>query len=584
MLKKIFPILNSFKGYTSKILSQDVLAGFTVGVVLIPQAIAYAYLAGLPPIYGLYSSLIPLIIYAALGTSKHLSVGPVAITSILISAGVSQLASPFTPYFVELVLLLGFLVGITQVLLGFLKIGFLVNVISQPVISGLISAAAFIIIISQLKSGFGIEIPSSNSVFSSLKYFISHLNESNFGTVLICVISVLILLLFKKLQTNFPIPIVLIAGFTALSFILKFENYGIAVVGEIPKGLPLFYVPVFSWDIIKSLMPTVFTLTIIGYVGSFGIAKSFQMKHRDYEIDSNKEFIALGLAKILGTFFQGNLASGSYSRSAINEDAGAKTQLAAIFTALLILVTLLFLTPLLYFLPKAVLAAIILVSVLSLIKFKEAITYYKVKIDDFIIMVTTFVVSLIFSIETGILSGVLLSFILLQYRSAKPHLAELVKIEGTQYYRNINRFSQGIQHQNYLIIRFDDQLYFGNAAYFKDSIHKIFNSRKIKPSYLVLHATNIHSIDSTGLFYLESLNSELKDLGVELLFSATIGPVRDILTRSGSLDAMSSNKQFMSIEDALKYIDSFEGKNNDSSILSLQHNTSKPFFSRFFNF
>lgn len=584
MLKKIFPILNSFKGYTSTVFGQDALAGITVGVVLIPQAIAYAYLAGLPPIYGLYSSLIPLVIYALLGTSKHLSVGPVAITSILISAGVSQLASPFTPHFIELVLLLGLLVGVTQILLGLLKIGFLVNVISQPVISGLISAAAFIIIISQLKSGFGIEIPSSNSVFESLNYFVIHLNESNLGTVVICLVSVLILLLFKKIRTNFPIPIVLIAGFTAGSFFFNFEDYGIAVVGEIPKGLPSFYMPVFSWDVIQSLMPTVFTLTIIGYVGSFGIAKSFQMKHRNYEVDSNKEFIALGLAKVLGTFFQGNLASGSYSRSAINEEAGAKTQLAAIFTAFLILITLLFLTPLLYFLPKAVLAAIILVSVLSLIKFKEALTYYRVKVDDFMIMITTFVVSLIFSIETGILSGVLLSFVLLQYRSAKPHVAELVKIEGTKYYRNINRFSQGVQNKKYLIIRFDDQLYFGNAAYFKDSIYKILNNRSQKPSYLLLHATNIHSIDSTGLFYLESLNSELKHLGIELLFSATIGPVRDILMRSGSLDAMSSNKQFMSIEDALKHIKSFSEGQSDSSILSLQHNTSKSIFSRFFKF
>jgi len=273
-------LLTILREYNARLLKNDALAGITVGIVLIPQAIAYAYLAGVPPIYGLYSALVPLIIYAVLGTSRHLSIGPVAITSILISTGVSQLASPFTEHFVELVLLLGFLVGVIQVLLGFLKIGFLVNAISQPVISGLISAAAVIIIISQLKSGFGIEIPSFNTVFGSLTYFISHISESNIGTALVSLISIVILLIFKKLPTNFPIAILLIAGFTALSYFFKFESYGVSIIGSIPKGLPKLYLPSFNWATIKELLPTVFTLTIIGYVGSIGIAKSFQMKHR----------------------------------------------------------------------------------------------------------------------------------------------------------------------------------------------------------------------------------------------------------------------------------------------------------------
>jgi len=547
---------------------------------LIPQAIAYAYLAGMPPIYGLYSSLIPLIIYAFLGTSRHLSIGPVAITSILISTGISQLATPFTDYFVELVLLLGFLVGIIQVILGLLKIGFLVNVISQPVISGLISAAAFIIIVSQLKSSFGIKMPLFGSVFESLKYFFNHINESSFFTIIISTVSILILLLFKKLPTNFPIAIVLIAVFTGCSYLFDFQNYNIDIVGDIPKGLPKLYLPNFSWNIIKLLLPTVFTLTIIGYIGSIGIAKSFQMKYRDYEVNANKEFIALGFAKIIGTFFQGNLASGSYSRSAINAEAGAKTNISAFFASFLILMTLLFLTPLLYYLPKSVLAGIILVSVLSLIKFKEAIAYAKVKIDDFAIMVITFLVSLIVNIETGILTGVLLSFVLLQYRSATPHVAELVKIEGTNYFRNINRFSKGIQDDRYIIIRFDDQLYFGNATYFKDSIYSILHKRKKRPQFIILHATNIHSIDSTGLYYLESLSKELNELDIKLLFSATIGPVRDILARSDSLDAMSDKKQFMNVEDAIRYAEKRGGEEENPLSLSLQYNTAKSFWTR----
>lgn len=582
MIAKLFPLFSSLKSYGINDFKKDAIAGTTVGVVLIPQAIAYAYLAGLPPIFGLYSSLLPLIIYALLGTSRHLSIGPVAITSILISTGLTQLATPFTPHFVELALLLGFMVGVIQILLGIFKVGFLVNIISQPVISGLISAAAVVIIISQLKSGFGIEIPALDSVFQSVNYFFFHLNESNPITIAICVFSILVLLVFKRLPTNFPIAIILIIGFIALSYFMDLQSLNVAVVGEIPEGLPSLYFPKLEWGVIKSLLPSVFTLTIIGYIGSYGIAKSFQMKHRNYEVDSNKEFIALGFAKIIGTFFQGNLASGSYSRSAINEDAGAKTQISSFFTVVLVLATLLFLTSYLYFLPKAVLAAIILVSVLSLIKVKEAMTYLKVKIDDFAIMLVTFIVSLIFTIEVGILSGVMLSFILLQYRSAKPHVAELVKIGGTSYYRNINRFTDGVQDQRFAIIRFDDQLYFGNAAYFKDSIYKILNKRKEKPAYLILHATNIHSIDSTGLFYLEGLNKELKESNIELLFTATIGPVRDILMRSGTKDAMLPSKQFMSIEDALEYIETRKKTDSNKDDLSLQFNKDKSFLSRIF--
>ncbi len=515
--------------------------------------------------------------YGVFGTSRHLSIGPVAITSILISTGVSQFATPFTDYFVELVLLLGLLIGLLQLVLGFLKIGFLVNTISQPVISGLISAAAIIIIVSQLKSGFGIQIPNLDSVFQSFTYFISHILESNLLTTIITFISVGVLLFFKKMKSNFPMAVVLIAIFTASSYWFDFKSQGISIIGDIPKGLPSFYFPKYNWQVIKQLMPTVFTLTIIGYIGSIGIAKSFQMKYRNYEVNANKEFIALGLAKIMGTFFQGNLASGSYSRSAINDEAGAKTNIAAFFTAFLILLTLLFLTPLLYYLPKAVLASIILVSVLSLIKIKEAITYAKIKWDDFLIMVTTFVISLSINIETGILIGVLLSFVLLQYRSATPHVAELVKIEGTEYYRNINRFPEGIQHQNYAIIRFDDQLYFGNASYFKESVYKVLHQRKLLPQFVILHATNIHSIDSTGLYYLEGLNKELEENGIELLFSATIGPVRDILARSKAIDAMSDKKQFMSIKDAIAYTEK-EQCQQGKSPLSLQYNKAKGFF------
>ncbi len=551
------------------------LAGVTVGVILIPQAIAYAFLAGIPPIYGLYSSLIPLLVYAFLGTSRHLSIGPVAVTSILLMTGISKLAIPFSDHFVELVLLTGLLVGLLQIVMGFLRMGFLVSVLAQPVISGFISAAAFIIIASQLKGVLGMQIPSGMSTFSSVIYVFQHLYKAHMPTLAVSGISLVFLIIMRQWKKSFPSAIVLLVVFIAVSYYQDFNAMGIAIIGTIPKGLPSLYLPNFEWQIVKQLMPTVFILTIIGYIGSIGIAKSFQMKHRNYVVNANKELIALGFAKFIGTFFQGNLASGSYSRSAINEDAGAKTQVSAILTALIILISLLFLTPLLYYLPKAVLASIILVSVFSLIKIKEAKRYFKIRFDDFSIMLVTFVVTLVHTIEVGILVGVLLSFVFLQYRSSKPHIAELVKIPETNYYRNLNRFPNGISHPDYMIVRFDDQLYFGNSDYFKESIYKLLEKRSALPKYVIIHATNIHAIDSSGLHTLEDLYRELTEKNVEVLFSGMIGPVRDILTRSGFIKTLGVARQFMNINDTIQYIDNTKINLNCDESLTMQFNERK---------
>ena len=468
-------------------------------------------------------------------------------------AGISKLAAPFSQEFLNLVLLTGFLVGIVQVIMGLLKMGFLVNILAQPVISGFISAAAFIIIASQFKSSLGIQVPNGQSTFQSLIYVLKNYELWHIPTVIISVISVVFLVVMRRIKKSFPASIVLLVAFIGLSYGLNFGSKNIAIIGEIPNGLPSIYVPQFNFELIKQLLPTVFIVTLIGYIGSVGIAKSFQMKHRNYQVNPNTELIALGFAKIIGTFFQGNLASGSYSRSAINEDAGAKTQLAAVFTMAVILVSLLFLTPFLYYLPKAVLAAIILVSVFSLIKISEAKRYLRVRFDDFAIMLFTFLITLFFSIEIGILAGVLLSYLFLQYRSSKPHIAELVRIPETKYYRNLKRFPNGISNKKYLILRFDDQLYFGNADFFKESIYDYIEARETLPEYLILHATNIHTIDSTGLHTLEDTYKELSEKGIEVLFSGMIGPVRDILTRAGFIETLGAAKQFMNLKDAIEF-------------------------------
>ena len=570
------------KSYIVKDFKKNFFSGLTVGVLLVPQAIAYAFLAGLPPIYGLYSCLIPILIYAIFGTSPHLNIGPVAITSIILMAGISKLAPPFSESYIYFVLATGCITGIVQVFLGLLKMGFITQIMSEPVISGFISAAAIVIILSQLGSGFGLEVPKGITPIEVIIYFFNHLHEVHLLTAILTILSVSVLLISKKIKPNFPMPLVLIITMTILSYALNFKKLGVDILGKIPKGLPQLQTFELSINTLEQIAPTVFTLVIIGYMGSIGIAKSFEMKHQTYKINPNKELIALGLAKIFGTFFQGNLASGSYSRSAINEAAGATTKISGVISAGVIALTLLFLTPLIYYLPKPSLAAIILTSVFSLLKIKEAKRYLQVQTSELLVMLLTFIIALGINIEYGILTGVLLSLILFQYRSSKPHVAELIKIPNTNYYRNHNRFPEGTPHKDFIILRFDDQLYFGNSDYFKENIYSYIEKREKTPKYVILQASNIHHLDSTGLSTLENVHRDLKSKNIQMLFCGVIGPVRDVISRSGFLNTSNKKHHFMNLQDAIlftekEYVNNSKNSSSQQGLIS-QYNRRKWLF------
>lgn len=546
-------------------------------MVLIPQAIAYALLMGVPAIYGLYACLIPLVLYAIFGTSRQLSIGPVAVTAILVMSGVSQLAEPFTEKFIELVLFAGFLIGVLQIVMSVLRMGFLVNLISQPVISGFISAAAIIIIISQLEQGSGIEIPDFKHTHQIVWYAISHFFEVNWITLAICVGSIIIINILKKWKRSFPGALMVLVVTTVLVYMFDLQHHGVAIIKEVPSGLPSFVVPEMSYETMVALIPSVLTVTFIGYVGSIGIAKSMQMKNRDHVIRPNQELFALGIAKVIGAFFQAIPSSGSYSRTAINDEAGGKTTVSSIIAAIMVLFSLLFLTSYFYYIPKATLAAIILVSVLGLINFGEAKYLYRLRRRDFIVMLITFLGTLIFGVEKGIFIGVLLSFVFLQYYSARPHIAELVNIPGTEYYRNINRFPDALQSPEYLIIRFDNQLYFGNSGYFKDAILAYISNRKPTPRFLILDNTNMHDMDSTGLHVLEDIHQYLDTLGMQLLMVGTIGPVRDFLKRSGFTDKLGIDHYYLTITDAVDYAENRK-KHTQMHEAAIQFNTKRRSF------
>jgi len=552
-LETLFPIIESIKGHKAADWRKDLVAGIMVAVLLVPQGMAYAMLAGLPPIYGLYGGLIPLLLYGLLGTSRQLSIGPVAISALLVLAGVSQIAEPETPEYINLVLTAGLLIGVAQLLLSVIRLGFLVNFISHPVIVGFTSAASIIIAISQLKDVLGISIPRFIHSFETLSYAIQHLGETNIYSLLLSTGAILIIIILRKISRAIPSALLVVVAGTLLVYFSNGESLGLKIVGEVPEGFPVFQAPILNWEIIQKLMPIVFTVTTIGIVESISIAKVIQSKHQNYSLRPNQELLALGVSKIGGAFFQALPTSGSFTRSAINNDSGAQSGIASIFTAIIIGLTLLFFTPYFYYLPKAVLAAIILLAVKSLFDFNEGKHLWKTDRPDFFMMLATFLVTLILGIEEGVMAGVVLSILMVLYRSSRPHLAVLGKLPQTRSYRNVNRFENAEQPDDVLVVRFDDQLYFGNADFFKDSIKGLAKEKGAPLQLIVIDCSSIHEIDSTGLHALEQLLSHFREMKIDVYFARFIGPVRDKILKTGLMEKIGMENQFLQVQDAVDY-------------------------------
>ncbi len=553
-IKQLIPALDWGATYDAATFKSDLAAGITVGVMLVPQGMAYALLAGMPPIYGLYGGLIPLALYAILGTSRQLSIGPVAISALLILAGVSQLAEPGTERYIQLVILAGLLIGIAQLGLSILQMGFLVNFLSHPVVAGFTSAAAVIIAVSQLKDLLGFDIPRFAHTYETVVYAFEHLQQTNWISVAICLGAITLMTVLRKIDRNIPGALIAVAIGILMTWFFNLQDQGLRIVRDVPQGLPSCSLPAITWDNIRILIPTVLTVTIIGIIESIGIAKVLETKHRNYVVRPNQELLALGLSKIGGAFFQALPTSGSFTRSAINHESGAKTGMASIITVTLIAFTLLFLTPLFYYLPKAVLAAIILLAVRSLFDLPEAIHLWKNHKQDFLMMMATFIFTLFASTEEGVLLGVVLSVLAMLYRSSKPHIAVLGNLPGTNHYRNINRFAEADNPDDLLIIRFDSQLYFGNAAYYKEKIRDLAVEKLATLKVVVLDFSSIHELDSTGQQALEETHLLLSERGLKVLYSGVIGPVRDILSKSGLTDKIGKNNFFMYVHDAIRYI------------------------------
>lgn len=528
--------------------------------MLIPQGMGYAMVAGLPPEFGLYACIFPPILYALLGTSNKISIGPVALDSILILTGLSVLAEPETPPYQELAIALTLLVGLLQFVFGLLRFGFITNFLSYPVIVGYTSAAALIIIGSQLQSLVGTRVEAGN-VFELLYQLLLSLSEWNWVTVTIGVVSLLFIRTSNKFTPRLPSALVALVALVAgmlLCGVLQLEQFGIDTINSIPQGMPELVLPRLGLEQLGGLLPVAFTIALMGYVGTISICKAQEKPCDKISAQPNQELIAIGLANTLGALFRSFPVSASFSRSAAFRAAGAKTQVSAVVSSVVLAITLLYLTPVFtdYPLPKAILSAIIIMSVTSLFKYGEMKTLARQNRREFIILLLTFVITLILGVQQGLLVGVAVSIVMVIYNSANPHMTELGLIAEENLYRNISRFDNALVREDLLIFRFDAPLYFANKDYFTEHLYDWMKRRP--PDTLkavIFDGEAVNSIDSTSIRMLEQVIENLEGQGIQFCLTSLIGPVRDALKASNFRAYLEKKYVFSTIHDAVTYFD-----------------------------
>lgn len=552
MIKQYAPFLDWIPKYRKRHLSGDISAGLTVGVMLIPQGMAYALLAGMPPIYGLYAATLPLILYALFGTSGQLAVGPTAMMSLLIAGGIGSLELAGPEQYIVYAISLALMVGLFQLLMGVFRLGFLVNFLSQPVIGGYTLAAAIIIAASQLRHLLGLEIPRGR-VDQILVNVFQHLQGIHLPTLWVGLGSMALLVIIRRINRRIPGPLVVVVLGIVLSYGLDLEKWGIAVVGDIPAGLPALSLPTVNLDLLQTLWPAGLTLALVGFMESIAVGKAVQTPEEQRRVVPNQELIALGLANISGAFVQAFPVTGGFSRTAVNYQSGAKTGLASMISAALMMLTLLLLTPYFSYLPTPVLAAIIMVAVSRLINFSNAKQLWQVDRKDFLLFSFTALSTLLIGVQQGILLGVILSVLVILYSLSYPHIAQLGRIPGTQEYRNLKRFDQLETWDEIVIMRFDAQLYFANLAVFRQSLADMID-QQAGVRYAILDFKPINNVDSSALKMLAELITIYQQRSITLLFADVKGPIRDQFKKVGLLDQAGTEHIFLTVDEAVKSV------------------------------
>jgi SulP family sulfate permease len=550
-LAKYLPILDWGRYYDRSTLTNDLVAALIVTIMLIPQSLAYALLAGLPPEMGLYASMLPIIFYAIFGTSRALAVGPVAVVSLLTVAAVSKIAVPGTSEYIVAAITLAFLSGLILFALGLFRLGFLANFLSHPVIAGFITATGIIIAVSQLKNILGID--AHGHTIPDLSRSLAHnLSGLNWITAVIGVVTTGFLFWVRKgllpLLDSLGVapriasiivkagPIAAIVATTLVVWFFDLTAKGVQVVGDVPKGLPPFTMPSLSMDMWSNLIGAAILISIIGFIESVSVAQTLAAKKRQ-RIDPDQELIGLGAANLGASLTGGFPVTGGFSRSVVNYDAGADTPAAGAYTAIGLAGASLFLTPLIFHLPKATLAATIIVAVLSLVDFSVLKKTWHHSKADFAAVISTISITLLMGVELGVSAGVTVSILIHLYKSSRPHMAIVGQVPKTEHYRNILRHDV-LTDPKILTIRVDESLYFANTRYLEDRIYDEV-AQQLEVQHVVLMCSAVNTIDMSALQSLEAINERLYAGGVTFHFSELKGPVMDQLSATGFLDVLS---------------------------------------------
>ena len=537
LLHRLAPITAWAPRYDRRDLRSDIIAGFTVSALLVPQGLAYALLAGLPPQVGLYASIVPVIVYAIFGTSRQLAVGPVAIVSLMTATALGGLYEQDTEAYLAGAAVLALLVGAVHLVLRFGRLGFVTNFLSHSVLVGFTAASAVIIVASQIKHVLGISIPRTESVLETTIEVARNADATHAATLALgssCIIGFLVL---KRFAKKVPAALIVLLASIAASQLFDLESRGVQTVGEIPSDLPGFSIPTFDGGALGTLTAAAIAITLVGFMESIAVAKVYARRHR-YEIEPNQELFGLGMANVASGVFGGFPVTGGFSRTAVSDAAGTKTPLASIIAALLIIPTVLFLTPVFASLPNAALGATIIVAVINLVDIAEMRHIARVKRSDLIGLGIAFFATLVFGIERGMLIAIVASMLVVFARMSRPHSATLGRIPDTTNYRNVTRFPAAVVEPGIRIIRIDAALSFVNAQHVKDLC--LGEARRVDepPRVLILDCSGINDIDATGVEALSEILTELDASTVTMHLCDVKGPVRDVLHRAGLWDRL----------------------------------------------
>ncbi|RTE67043.1 sulfate permease [Amphritea opalescens] len=563
---RYLPLAYWLKDYQRDDFVSDLIAGIVVGILLIPQGMAYAFLAGLPPEYGLYAAIVPLFIYALLGSSRSLAVGPVAIASLMVGSTIADATARGLGDPVNIAINLSLLVGVILICLRILRLGSIVNFMSHSVISGFTSAAALLIGVSQLRHLTGLSIPNDGFITDSFGFLLQHLSSINVVTLFLGLLGLLILwfakarlanLLSRTALPNWLIQPICRAGpmFAMIVGTLLVaspgldQHYQVAIIGSIPEGLPSLQLISIDLQLWQQLLTPAILIALIGFLESVSVGTTLASRERE-RIEPNKELIALGMAN-LGAAFSGTYpVAGGFGRSMVNFASGARTTIASLIAAVMVAVTVSFLTPLFYYLPKAILGAVIIMAVLPLMDIRAFTDSWKFNKADALTMFITFIAVLTLGVEIGILCGIAISFLLFIYRSSQPHIAVVGRVGESQHFRNVARH-EVTTDEHILAIRVDESLYFANTRFVEDFIRSQCASRR-EVEHVIMICNAVNFIDASALESLENLTVQLASEGVTLHLAEVKGPIMDRLQKTSFLQQLSPGQVFFTADEAMR--------------------------------